>query len=90
MAARLLSPVSMATLRALLVVFVMALVSGCVTSRPAATAPPPAALPATAVAPDQRTIEYPHGRWLLHGNGTTASPYAWVWVPAGAPAPPRR
>jgi hypothetical protein len=35
------------------------------------------------------------GRYQLCGEGTTASPYYWVWVPAGTtmvppPPPPRR
>ena len=35
------------------------------------------------------------GRYQLYGEGTTASPYYWVWVPAGTtvvppPPPPRR
>jgi hypothetical protein len=46
------------------------------------------------IAPDQRVVAYPHGRWLLYGDGTAGSPYSWVWVPTGAtpppPAPPAR
>lgn len=35
------------------------------------------------------------GRYQLYGDGTSASPYYYVWVPAGAtvlapPPPPRR
>ena len=34
-------------------------------------------------------VEYPGGRYQLYGDGTTASPHYWVWVPAGStPAPP--
>ena len=39
------------------------------------------------------TVEYPGGRYQLYGSGTTASPYYWVWVPAGTtptPPPPSR
>jgi len=46
----------------------------------------------TAPAPptQDRVVTYPEGRWTLYGNGTTASPHYWVWVPAGTtpPAPP--
>ena len=80
----------MRTIHALLGLAVMTLLTGCSVSRPASTAAPPAALPAEAVAPTQRAIEYPHGRWILYGDGTTASPYGWVWVPTGATPPPRR
>ena len=31
---------------------------------------------------------YSLGRWTLYGDGTTASPNYWVWVPAGATPPP--
>jgi hypothetical protein len=33
-------------------------------------------------------VSYPEGRWTLYGDGTTASPNYWVWVPAGAAPPP--
>jgi hypothetical protein len=75
---------------AVLGLLVMALFTGCVVSRPVATAPPPAALPAAAAAPAQRSVAYPHGQWILYGDGTTPAPYEWVWVPTGAPAPPMR
>lgn len=35
-----------------------------------------------------RVVTYPEGRWTLYGDGTTASPNYWVWVPAGAAPPP--
>jgi len=37
-----------------------------------------------------RTVEHPGGRYHLYGDGSTASPYYWVWIPAGTspPAPP--
>ena len=40
--------------------------------------------------PSDRVVAYPEGRWTLYGDGSTASPHYWVWVPAGAspPAPP--
>ena len=34
------------------------------------------------------TVDYPGGRYQLYGSGTTASPYYWVWVPAGATSVP--
>ena len=41
------------------------------------------------------TVDYPGGRYQLYGSGTTASPYYWVWIPAGStpnppPPPPSR
>jgi hypothetical protein len=52
-----------------------------------ATAPEPAPVAATA---SQGTVAYSNGQYKLYGSGTTASPYYWVWIPAGvtAPAPP--
>ncbi len=52
------------------------LASGCTTV--ARATPPtsqPAALPATAIASDQRVVAYPHGRWLLYGDGSAALAY---------------
>ncbi len=43
-------------------------------------APPP---PAPAV---QREVVYPHGRYVLYGDGVQR-PWQWVWVPA-VPLPP--
>jgi hypothetical protein len=34
----------------------------------------------------QREVVYPHGRYVLYGDGVR-QPWQWVWVPA-APAPP--
>jgi hypothetical protein len=36
----------------------------------------------------ERVVTYPEGRWQLYGDGTTASPHYWVWVPAGSTPPP--
>jgi hypothetical protein len=80
----------MARVGAVLILSIVTLFTGCAVSRPVSTAPAPAALPAAAAAPTQRTIEYPHGRWMLYGNGSVRSPYAWVWVPTGATSPPAR
>src|SRR5215469_7900479 len=35
-----------------------------------------------------RTVDYPGGRYQLYGDGTTSSPYYWVWIPAGTSPPP--
>lgn len=35
-----------------------------------------------------RTVEYPGGKYQLYGDGSSASPYYWVWVPAGTNPPP--
>lgn len=50
----------------------------------------PAASPATpvVVAPGERVVTYPEGRWELRGEGTSGSPYHWVWIPAGTTPPP--
>jgi len=56
---------------------------GCV----AATEPVPTASSSTVVvsssSPAQRIYTYPEGRYELRGEGTTASPYYWVWIPTG-------
>jgi hypothetical protein len=75
---------------AVLGLLVMTLLTGCVSSQPVSTAPSPAALPAVVASPSHRALAYPHGQWILYGNGTTRSPYAWVWVPTGAMPPPAR
>lgn len=67
---------------------------------PAAYYPPPAyyAQPAAQVAyaapapPVRNEVVYPHGRYVLRGDGVTSS-YQWVWIanaadaPSGAPGP---
>lgn len=53
-------------------------------------APAYSAAPATYYAPRppaiQREVLYPHGRYLLYGDGVTSA-YQWVWVP-NPPSPP--
>ena len=61
--------------------------AGCTTAR-VERPTQPAALPSATIASDQRVLAYPHGRWLLYGDGRAASPYAWIWVPTGATPPP--
>jgi hypothetical protein len=41
-------------------------------------------------APGPRTVEYSNGKYQLYGDGSSASPYYWVWIPAGTspPSPP--
>ena len=67
---------------------------------PAAYYPPPAyyAQPAAQVAyaapapPVRNEVVYPHGRYVLRGDGVTSA-YQWVWIanpaaaPSGAPGP---
>jgi hypothetical protein len=49
--------------------------------------------PAAAWAPAQGEVVYPHGRYVLTGNGASVA-YRWVWVPnpppGQPPAPPGR
>ena len=73
---------------AVVMMLLVALISGCTTTHVESPMAQPAALPASIIAPDQRVLAYPHGRWLLYGDGRAASPYAWVWVPVGATPPP--
>jgi hypothetical protein len=78
-------------------IVVLVLVGGCAGRRTVSDEPTdthPAALPVSTIASPQRVVAYPHGRWLLYGDGSAAFPYTWVWVPNGAtpppPAPPAR
>ncbi len=49
---------------------------------PAVTyAPPPAPAP-----PTQAEVVYPHGKYVLRGDGVTVA-YYWVWVPNPPPPP---
>jgi hypothetical protein len=64
------------------------LLTGCVYRRETI----PAAAPTTVVVPApsttvQRVYTYSEGRYQLYGNGTSDSPYYWVWIPTGAVAP---
>ncbi len=48
---------------------------------PVAYAPAPPAV--------QREVVYPHGRYVLYGDGvTSAYQWVWVWNPPPVPAPP--
>ena len=63
-----------------------AMLGGCVYRRETV----PAAAPATViVAPtaSERVVTYPEGRYELRGDGTTQSPFVWVWIPTGATPP---
>ncbi|HEY7041976.1 MAG TPA: hypothetical protein VID28_24100 [Methylomirabilota bacterium] len=51
-------------------------------------APPPPPTTVVAQVPTDRVVTYPEGRWTLYGDGTTAAPHYWVWVPAGTAPPP--
>jgi hypothetical protein len=35
----------------------------------------------------QREVVYPHGKYVLYGDGVT-QPWQWVWVASSVPAPP--
>ena len=64
-----------------------------VEAAPAYGAPAPTyttyARPAPARGPAvSRVVEYPHGRYLLRGDGVTTA-YQWVWLPNPPPPPPR-
>jgi hypothetical protein len=51
----------------------------------ACTVQPEPVVTATVGAPN--TVTYPEGRYQLYGDGA-ATPYYWVWIPAGAVPPP--
>jgi hypothetical protein len=34
-------------------------------------------------APETASVTYPDGRYQLYGDGTTARPYYWAWIPNG-------
>ena len=38
--------------------------------------------------PIQREVVYPHGKYVLYGDGVTQA-WQWVWVPNPPPAPPQ-
>ena len=46
-----------------------------------------ATLPLAPPPPMARVVEYPNGRFELHGDGTTAG-HTWVWIPNPPPVPP--
>jgi hypothetical protein len=48
-------------------------------SRTMALQPPPASRPTT--------VQYPHGRYELRGDGVRTA-YQWVWIPNAPPPPP--
>jgi hypothetical protein len=45
---------------------------------------PPQAQPTLSI---QREVVYPHGKYVLYGDGIT-QPWQWVWIPAAPPPPP--
>ena len=50
-------------------------------------APPPASAP-TAPAPEiQREVIYPHGKYVLEGDGMSTA-YRWTWIPSPTAPPP--
>jgi hypothetical protein len=58
----------------------LTLLGGCATREErVATTPPPAPPPVP-----ERVVTHSTGRYELRGEGTTASPFYWVWIPTGA------
>jgi hypothetical protein len=53
---------------------------------PAVYQQPPAA-PAPPAPLVQREVVYPHGKYVLYGDGVS-QPWQWVWVASSVPAPP--
>jgi hypothetical protein len=66
---------------------------------PVVVAPPPAyrvetaryvttpVASASSASGEVNVVRYPHGRYVLHGDGVT-TPYQWVWIPNPPPPPP--
>ena len=54
---------------------------------PAVYAPPPAVEPAPPAPDIQREVIYPHGKYLLEGDGVNTA-YHWTWIPSASPPPP--
>ena len=57
---------------------------------PAYAAPPPAYASRTLQSPPAshpNTVQYPHGRYELRGDGVRTA-YQWVWIPNAPPPPP--
>ena len=54
---------------------------------PATYAPPPAVEHAPAAPDIQREVLYPHGKYLLEGDGVNTA-YRWTWIPSATPPPP--
>ena len=58
-----------------------------------AYAPPPPVYASRTVAPPpppashSNTVQYPHGRYELRGDGVRTA-YQWVWIPNAPPPPP--
>jgi len=48
---------------------------------------PPAYAAAPAPPPVQREVVYPHGKYVLYGDGVTQA-WQWVWVPNAPASPP--
>jgi len=57
--------------------------------QPANSAPPAYVRPAYAApaSPQPRVMQYPHGRYVLHGDGAVTA-YHWVWIPTPPMPPP--
>jgi len=83
------TPGGMRRFRALAAVLAV-LIGGCTTARISSDSPaasPAVSVPTTTPTPEQRVVAYPHGSWLLFGDGVPGSPYRWVWLPRTASPP---
>jgi len=78
---------------ALLGVGAASALGGCVTAQEPVPAAGSSTVVVSSASPTQRVYTYREGRYELRGEGTAASPYYWVWIPAGTtvttvPPPP--
>jgi hypothetical protein len=64
-----------------------ALLGGCVYRERTVPAASPATTVVVAPTATERVVSYPEGRYELRGDGSTTTPYYWVWIPAGATPP---
>ena len=50
-------------------------------------APPPQVVVVQSVQTYPTVVQYPNGRYELHGDGIY-TPYQWIWIPNARPLPP--
>jgi hypothetical protein len=73
---------------ALLLLATGVVLGGCATrDRPVPAASPSPVRLGVAPFPSDRIVAYPEGRYELRGDGSVATPYFWVWIPAGTTPP---
>ena len=56
--------------------------------QPATSTPQTGGYTSLDTTPIQREVVYPHGKYVLYGDGLTQA-WQWVWVPNPPPAPPQ-